>query len=48
MKAVAVFQGKVNGVVTFEEYGENVLLKAEIYGLKKMRYMAFTFMKQVI
>lgn len=35
MKAVAVFQGKVNGVVTFEDYGENVLLKAEIYGLKK-------------
>jgi Cu-Zn family superoxide dismutase len=35
MKAVAVFQGKVHGVVTFEEYGEDVLLKAEIHGLKK-------------
>lgn len=35
MKAIAVFQGKVHGIVTFEDYGENVLLKAEIYGLKK-------------
>jgi hypothetical protein len=48
MKAVAVFQGKVHGVVTFEEYGENVLLKAEIHGLKKNALHGFMFMKQVI
>jgi hypothetical protein len=42
MKAIAVFQGKVHGVVTFEDYGENVLLKAEIYVLKKNAWVSCT------